>query len=407
MTKNLLLFLVLLSYFNLFAQTAPAAPTGLSVTINATIPPANPYLIVVEDAIYSKLTELPSYIAAVTTDGWSPEVVRVNSKTTNNTINISSKASWALATNIIWPRVNSGTKHVFVIGELPCAVSGMRVCPDGHANTFTFDGWRDSQNTMGAYRATQFYGTPAPITKFAGGWTDDFTAVLSLNAQKMNGVGDGRFDNDNMPSGYKPKAAVGWLGGFGDLGVDESSLIRRAKIINDYLRRNVNYRTTHWGASGAAYEFPLNSADAHVNVGWYNKAVQIFGASNVVDNAIGRLSGSGLTNRPIAFKLIYTGSAWYGDNMKYMKTPSAVIDFLFLSYGFELPTWNPTSYLGRILLDSPNNSPLVVIPFYGHYDIIQLGMGKTVGEMFLYGSNLIVNVPVCIGMEGDPTIRIF
>lgn len=356
-------------------------------------------LIVVEEALYSRLTELAAYTTRLGVDGWTVEVLRYDSRQSASVMNLSSSAAQALASTNIWPKITNGLTHVNFFGELPVFVSGFNACPDGHNGTFTpGDGWRDSQNSAGAYKAMEVYGAP-------GTYTDIQDAPQSMVVQRNNESGDGRKDQDNFP-GAKIQCAVGWVGGFGDLALDATGLDRRALVLNSYFARNVAYREHAWSLVGAAYEFTTNSVDPHADVNWYNDAVAMFGAGDVTANAISVLgSGADVTNRTTGFFLAYTGSDWFPNLTDNLGAPFAAIEFHLLSYHFECPVNNN---LSQALKDSPDYGPLVCIPWYGTtqgLDITLLGTGSTIGEMIIAASLADPVTPITVGCMGDVTLR--
>ncbi len=360
----------------------------------AFIPPRK-LLVVVEKNLAPFLTSLQPYLDSLS---FNHEVVYHDSAVYGSNgrpfaLNLSSKAASILATNSVWPRVAAGVNHIFMIGELPCPVSGLNHCPDGHGGTFTFDGWRDSQNTAGAYNAMFRYGCPSLF------WTDNQRASLSLKTGRMNDAQDGRMDNDWLPE--KPKAAVGWVGGFGDAGFDTYGLARRAVVVNNYLRRRILPRPS----IGAAYEFTPTSTDPHANAQWL---ADVSGVYLVETNARFTLIENKLYNRPTAFKLFYSGSSWLDPVWSQLTSTLCDIQFLRLSYNIECPS-NQRNTLSRPLFDVTANGssfgPMVVIPYYPglSFNMTMFPAHASVGEIILDAAQRGGLIPVSLGLYGDPS----
>lgn len=357
---------------------------------------AKKLLLVVEKALHDKITAIPAYVDQLVKDGFTVTVYQCDSRVTDASgkpyaVNVSSKAARLLAETVIWPAVNAGTDHVFILGEIPCAVSGLNLQPDGHASGYNFDGWRNTSNSSGAYRAPLYYGTPGQT------WTDYGMAQLSMKLERNNQSNDGRFDQDAIS--VKPKACVGILGNWGDVAIDGNGVIRRAKIINDYLLRNISYRQGNWPRSGAAYELAATSTDPHGSKIWLDRTVATFGSANVTTNARVVLKGDLLTNRPVAFDMFYVGSDWTNSFVSKLQRPIAPVLFYRNSYNFEI--YGGTAMMNTVK-QSPLYGPLVTIPWYGAGLNLQPGM--TVGEAFLATPQ--GSIPACMGFLGDVSLSI-
>lgn len=403
-------------YYAALAQNLDGALSAPSNVVVAAVPPGatnQKALIVIEDVLWTncstKVQELAAYMTA---DNLSVEILRYDSrgKATNGgvvgyngKVNNSSKAARALAMTNIWPKVNAGVQYILMLGELPIPWSGLNQSPDGHGSTFTYDGWRDTQNTAGGYPCPQFYGTPAPFD--STGWNDIQNAPISLNTQRMNSVGDGRFDTEFLP--VRPKAAVGWVGGYGDTALDKNGVDRRAGFINAYLTRNIKLRNLH--GAGAAYQFTTNSTVPQSSRWFWQSLSNMYGIQAIADGQ-NKVTGANLTNRTFPFDIIYGGSdywdaQWFGRQLINLTKPAAKIVFIHQSFSKSVPTLGSSLLSRAAITGNTNHGPVVVIPWNGSagWNIEQLKQGKRVGDMILSATNLPLT---STGLLGDPTFRL-
>lgn len=398
-----------------------SAPSNEITTAIAVPPAREKAIIVVEEALYTnlvvKINQLTTVMAA---EGVDASVYRYDSRgkvtngfgvvSFNNTINVSSRAAKILAQTVFWPAIANGTNYFLCLGEIPYMMSGINQCPDGHGSTFTWDGYRDSQNTAGAYPSLQFYTTPS---SFVGAgvsfWSDVSNALPSINTIRMNVSGDGRMDNQIFPQ--LPLGSIGYVGGFGDQSLNPQGITNRANIINAYITRNVAFRTGVFPTAGAVYQFQVPSPDNHSDIAFWNDLVTMYGPL-AVSNGYSTVKNENLTNRPVAFKIVYGGAdtwgnGWIGGKWNQLQRPFAEVVVLRQSYAMAIPA-NTTSWIARTMIDSLTNGPVAAIvwdqsPSTVGWDIKKL-TSKRIGAMMQESISL--NRPTYSGLYGDPTLKL-
>ncbi len=319
--------------------------------------------------------------------GWTIETYQYNIITGTN-------LAQKLAEQQIWPRVRTNTNlHIFIVGAVPVARSGLYINPDGHPDT------------TGAYVSAAYYAAPST------NWTDkgDNTGSWQLPAHK-NVPNDGRFDNDTLPAGIKVTAAVGILNfesinyNYWRLSTNETTLQTKTRKYRDYFARLHEYNDIGWDIKTLTAH-----ANGYTSIQWgafTNWAVTSYGETNFVyftSVDATKTQPYSIYDKPpfgilYDFKLVsYEGWLWKSISTKVDKR-WAVFDLFFGSYNVDMGS-------DRLLNSLVGCSLATASYTWAGWKLDGFINGnKTLGEVWMQTLNVPNSGFIYRNIYGDPTI---
>jgi hypothetical protein len=328
-------------------------------------------------------------------------------------------------TNLVKPLIRSvytndpaGTRAVLLIGHVPVPYSG----------TFSVDGHTCAPapfgpDHQGAWAADMFYGD------LDGTWTDSSANYTNCNFPEATNLrGDGKFDQDGIPSPFVMRLAVGRidfarLPAFTSNPTPGVSAMSEAALIEQYLRKDhlfrfkqLSWQTTNPNAATVYGHFhdgrdsPIfeNAANAAVALSADPAALQVgdFCMQRTHSYLWGFLSGSGYYDRVNwAIPLVEHTSASLANAAN---EPTAAFCMVLASF---LGDWNlSTNNFLRSLLATPNYGLAACWTRASLWRFDELGLGEDLG----YAQLRMVNDPKLLFYDhsrdlailGDPTLRL-
>ena len=177
-------------------------------------------------------------------------------------VSIAPSASVVEVRNLIQEKYNNtpSLKAVYLLGHIPVPYSG-NIYPDTH-----------SENHQGAWAADTYYG------EMDGNWTDETVDISTAFFERNHNIpGDGKFDQDSIPSAMELQVGRVDLSNLSDFALSEIELTRRyLQKAHDFKRGQISVqrRALIDDNFGQAFAAPAASA-------WRNFA-PMFGA-NLID----------------------------------------------------------------------------------------------------------------------------
>ena len=159
-------------------------------------------LLVVDDAYLFPLeNEIATLQMDFIRDGWEVSMLSVSASETVPDVRALIQQQYAASANL---------KAVYLLGDIPVPYSG-NIYPDTH-----------NENHQGAWSADSYYG------EMDGNWTDEVADITTAFFERNHNVpGDGKFDQDSIPSLLELQVGRVDLSNLSDFSLDDIELTRR------------------------------------------------------------------------------------------------------------------------------------------------------------------------------------
>ncbi len=282
-------------------------------------------------------------------------------------------------------------KYIILIGNIPIPYSG-NYTPDGH------------NEHIGAFPADIWYA------ELDGDWTDSIIDADSATAfRQHNFPGDGKFDNDYLPSSSDFIISRIDFRNLTDFPESESQLLER------YFEKNIRYRTGEYKAKEKAFiSDGFGSYGGFPATTIYNQFSTLYGKEQITIKNMRDSMSSG--NYAMAY-----ACAPGGYNSVYLTLYAHDLaekdyDAVFLScFGSWLCDWDSENNLLRAAIAS---RPSVLCSWFGNRPQVplhNLGLGRTIGEqiytaqnnktLYEYWYNGAMRT-MHLNLFGDPTLKL-
>jgi len=286
---------------------------------------------------------------------------------------------------------------VLLLGRVAVPYSG-NTAPDGHGDN-------NPLPHKGAYPADVFYGDLD-----SRDWTDNkITNNKSAFPRQHNYVNDGKWDDSYIPFGVE--LAVGRVDFF-DLPYFEES---EAEMINNYLQKNIDYRSGILKADNDAILYDgFDSRQAGYAADGWNNLTALYGREGVIEMPI----RDELPKN--SYEMVYANANGGFDNIEQSIYSADIANsgykgihnMIFGSYNVD---WDSESNLLRSIIAA---KPMALTAVWGtrpFWTYFKLGLGETFGEALLSTQNnrseyvypsASYNGGVHIALMGDPTLSL-
>ncbi|MEY2408128.1 MAG: hypothetical protein QOF48_798 [Verrucomicrobiota bacterium] len=306
----------------------------------------------------------------------------------------------------------TNTKAVFILGHVAIPYSGFEAT-DGHSD--------ENDSHRGAWPADAFYGD------IDGNWTDNLSYSKyghPRHEENTNAIGDGKWDQDEIPANGAGVAAIELAVGrvdFAKMPVFTShppsgvTAVAEVELLKRYLDKDHRFRIAAMpfrDRTLACDEFTPIYHYPDLNL-WANA---VRNGTRVFGFAAGTLIETDLfTNRLSAYwgLLSSTGEPHgvgyydrrhYSESLAFDSNEPPVI--VYLLSGSWFPDWNLTNNILRACLATPNYGLLAMSSLGVQWRFESLAMGDTFGDCLMRTVNHSGRlIPRHVALLGDPTLR--